>query len=86
MKNDLILGILIGAAAAIILTRRSTPAPVIIQPTTAQPEQAMLLPSGYTGNMTGYRGNVMIARKPQRPPHYNQLTNPGYPMPGWIAI
>lgn len=85
MKNDLILGILIGAAATIILTRRSTPASVIIQPT-VQPGRYLPLPAGNSGNMAGYRGNVMIARKPQRPPHYNQLTNPGYPMPGWIAI
>lgn len=83
MKNDLIIGILIGAAAAIILTRRSTPAPVIIPPTT-QPGRAIPLPAG--GNLTGYRGNVMIARKPQRPATYNQLTNPGYPMPGWQAM
>jgi len=85
MKNDLILGIIIGASAVIILTRRSKPAPAIIQPT-VQHGRHLPLPAGNSGNLTGYRGNVMIARKPQRPQTYNQLTNPGYPMPGWQAI
>lgn len=84
-NNDLILGIAIGYAAALLLTRR-TAAPVLDvrnQTTTAVPAP---LPAG---QLAGYpfRGGVMIAgRKPQRPATYNQLTNPGYPMPGWMAV
>jgi hypothetical protein len=84
-NNDLILGIAIGYAAALLLTRR-TAAPALDvrnQTTTAVP---VPLPAG---QLAGYpfRGGVMIAgRKPQRPATYNQLTDPGYPMPGWMAV
>lgn len=84
INNDLILGIAIGYAAALLLTRR-TAAPVLDvrnQTTTAVPAP---LPAGQVSGWP-FRGGVMVAgRKAQRPATYNQLTNPGYPMPGWMA-